>query len=768
MFWVNRISFFIFVPFLLAAAASAQSLSGVVTDRNGAPIANADVAIRNGQSVNTKTRTGADGRFSLPLASDDVLLKVSASGFAGYERPTKQIDLSVPLIIVLEPQGVREDVRISITRSESRLSETAASVVALTHKELTSTAAQTLDDSLRQIAGFTLFRRGSSKTTNPTAQGANLRGISGSGASRAAVLLDGISLNDAFGGWTFWSRVPQIAVEQAEVLRGGASSFYGTSGLSGAVNLITPRVDDGPIFRAQASAGSQGTYDGSVFTAASKHGWSVDLAGESFQTLGYIPVDADQRGQADTRADSRHNNVLFGLERRLKNVPLINGHDSARVFFRGNVFAERRDNGTSLTYNRTYFRQAAGGIDLPDSVIGLLQLRASVETQVYDQTFSAVSTDRNSEMLTRLQRVPSQASGGSLFWSRAFGDHAVAASFEFRDVRGFSDEVGYSNGRATSLSGSGGRQRTFSVFAQDIWRVSDRFNINIGGRVDRWSNLDAASTTRSLTTNAVTVTRFADRGETAFSPRVAALYSVNEYASLYASYSRSFRAPTLNELYRAFRVGNILTLANENLSSENADTVEGGLSSGFLRGRIKMRGNVFATFVSDPVVSVTLSTTPTLITRQRQNVGQARTVGFEFDLDYAPITQLNLSAGYLLADSHVTRFPATPVLVGKFLPQIPRQQLTLQFSYHPQNRFSASVQARVSDGQFEDDLNTFRLRPYFTMDVMASYRFKRGFEVFAATENLFNTRYDIGLTPIRTVAAPRFVRIGLRFDLAKR
>ena len=767
MFGAHRTSFFIFVLILLSADASAQSLSGTVTDRNGAPIAKADVSIRKGQST-TRTTTSADGRFSLPLTSDDVVLSISALGFADYERPTSQTDLSVPLAIILEPAGVREDVRVSITRSESHLSETAASVVALTRKELASTAAQTLDDSLRQIAGFTLFRRGSSKTTNPTAQGANLRGVSGSGASRAAVLLDGVSLNDAFGGWTYWSRVPQIAVEQAEVLRGGASSFYGTSALTGAVNLLTPRADDGPIFRAQTSTGSQGTYDGSLYTAATKHGWGFDLAGETFQTLGYIPVDIDQRGQADTQADSRHNNLLFGLERRFKNFTGVDGPDSARVFLRGNIFAERRDNGTSLTYNRTYFRQAVGGMDLPDSVVGLLQVRASVETQVYDQTFSSVSTDRNSETLTRLQRVPSQAFGGSLFWSRVFGDHAIAGSFEFRDVRGFSNEVGYSNGRATSLSGAGGRQRTYSVFAQDIWRVSDRFNINIGGRVDRWSNLDAASTTRSLTTNVVTVTRFADRGETAFSPRVAALYSVNEHASFYASYSRSFRAPTLNELYRAFRVGSILTLANENLSSENADTVEGGLSSEFLRGRIKLRGNAFATFVSDPVMSVTLSTTPTLITRQRQNVGQTRTVGFEFDLDYAPITQLNLSAGYLFADSRVTRFPATSVLVGKFLPQIPRQQVTLQLSYHPRNRFSASVQARISDGQFEDDLNTLRLRPYFTVDAMTAYRFKKGTEVFAATENLFNTRYDIGLTPIRTVAAPRFVRIGLRFDLAKR
>jgi hypothetical protein len=40
-------------------------------------------------------------------------------------------------------------------------------------------------------------------------------------------------------------------------------------------------------------------------------------------------------------------------------------------------------------------------------------------------------------------------------------------------------------------------------------------------------------------------------------------------------------------------------------------------------------------------------------------------------------------------------------------------------------------------------------------------------EIFAAIENLFNSRYDIGLTPNRTIAAPSFLRFGLRLDLGK-
>ena len=89
---------------------------------------------------------------------------------------------------------------------------------------------------------------------------------------------------------------------------------------------------------------------------------------------------------------------------------------------------------------------------------------------------------------------------------------------------------------------------------------------------------DAHSTTRPLATNIVdshNVSRTATKPP--FSPRVAAIYQIHTktFRSM-ARYSRSFRAPTLNELYRGFRVGNVVTQANENLTAEHANTFEGG------------------------------------------------------------------------------------------------------------------------------------------------------------------------------------------------
>ena len=742
--------------FFSVLTVSAQTISGVVIDQNNAPIANAEIRLIGQSKLISNTNSDSEGKFSLDLRnSQNPRILVKAQNFADYSK-TLATNFNENLTIVLSPAAARADVTISITQSATRLSETPASVVMLTRETLATTAAQNIDDRLRQIPGFNLFRRSSSKTTNPTAQGANLRGLSGSGAARTGVQLDGISLNDAFGGWTYWTRVPKSSVEQIETLRGGASQFYGDAALSGAINLQTKSFTEKPILRGEISGGTQNTYDGSFFTAFGKNGWNASASIDAFGTRGYIPTVETERGNVDSNANSRYRNFYTTLEKRFS--------ENFRIFGRGNYFEENRDNGTILTTNQTRFRQTVFGADYSENDFGSFQFRAFLENQTYDQIFSAISNNRNTETLSRFQQVPSQASGASLFWAKTFGDHAIAASGEYRQVRGFSNEIGYANNRPTSVLGAGGKERTFSVFAQDFWRVTRKLNLNFGVRFDSWENYDALSLTRTLATNQTNLSAFADRDETAFSPRVAAIYQLNSHFALVGSYSKSFRAPTLNELYRAFRVGNIQTQANENLRAERADTYESGLNFLGLRRKLSVRGNFFVTEIERPVVSITLSTTPALITRQRQNVGETRSRGLEIDTEYVPFRQLKFSAGYLFVSSRVSKFPANAELLDKFLPQVARQQVSFQTSYRPIAKLSFSAQGRASDAQFEDDLNTFRLRPFFTLDVFASYKFQK-FELFTAAENLFNNRYDIGLTPNRNVAAPRFVRVGMRFNL---
>jgi outer membrane receptor protein involved in Fe transport len=252
------------------------------------------------------------------------------------------------------------------------------------------------------------------------------------------------------------------------------------------------------------------------------------------------------------------------------------------------------------------------------------------------------------------------------------------------------------------------------------------------------------------------------------SPRLSALYKLSPRASLTASAYRAFRQPTLNELYRSFRVGDALTLANENLRAERLAGGEVGASATPFGQRLNVRGALFWTEITRAVANVTLDVSPTLTTRQRQNLGRTRARGVEVETDARLSRRWSASGGYLFVGPTVVEFPASAALEGLRVPQVARQQLTFRVLYDDASRVTASVQGRASGAQFEDDQNRLRLAPFFTLDAYASRRLTRDFELFAAAENLFNRRYETGRTPVRTLGAPLVARFGFRVRLGAR
>src|ERR1044072_5744211 len=109
--------------------------------------------------------------------------------------------------------ALTEEITVTATGVESRLVDVPAAVTALDEVALAAAPALVLADVLRQVPGCTLFRRSGGRTASPTTQGPSLRGVGGSGASRALVLADGIPLNDPFGGWVAWGRGPRVRSE---------------------------------------------------------------------------------------------------------------------------------------------------------------------------------------------------------------------------------------------------------------------------------------------------------------------------------------------------------------------------------------------------------------------------------------------------------------------------------------------------------------------------------------------------------------------------
>jgi outer membrane receptor protein involved in Fe transport len=652
---------------------------------------------------------------------------------------------------------VTEELTVTATRTERRLGDTAASVAVLSSQDLGATAAPTVDDALRQVPGFSLFRRSGSRFANPTAQGISLRGLAGSGASRAVVLADGIPLNDPFGGWVYWGRVPRASLSRVEVLRGAASDLYGSGALSGTVQLLTRLPESPGRLAAEAAGGNLRAGEGSLFLSdrwGRQGGWGASLAAERSTTAGYVAVDPASRGPVDTPVASHVTTADLALTRWTAG--------GARFFLRGSRYGESRENGTPLQTNDTVLHNWSAGVD-GSGDRGAFTLRAFGGHQSLEQGFSAVAADRASERLTRLQKVPADSFGlltqGSLGWGGS-GGNALVGGVDLRQVSGASRETVFAGSTAQRVAGEG-RQRTAGAYLEDVWSAFTRLTVTLGLRWDAWRNDEARQTAGA------TVTPLPDRSERALSPRATLLYRVTDRLTWTASAYRAFRAPTLNELYRTFRVGDVVTLANADLKAERLSGIEsGGLWTSGL-GRLTARGTLFWMNMDRTVANVTLGATPALVTRQRDNLGRTRSRGLEAEATARAGERWTLTGGYLYSDAVIVDFPRNRTLEGLDLPQVPRHQATFQARYQDPRGGTLGLQARWTGRQFDDDQNLLPLRSFTTVDLLAACPLGRGLSAFAAAENLLGQLYETGRTPLRTLGPPRLVRVGVRVEVPR-
>lgn len=758
-------------------------VSGTVVDASGAPVRGAQVELRaksNPASSNSapetaattgvpqaaartnssrlRATTSAEGEFSFEnVAATSGTIIVRASGFSEVQLTWSATNGQLaPLKITLRPVSLAQSVTVT-ARTSTPLAQSPTSNQELTRQDIRETPNLTLDDTLRQIPGFSLYRRSGSRVANPTTQGISLRGLGANGASRALVLEDGIPINDPFGGWVYWDRVPEQSVESVEVSQEGGSSLYGSDALGGVLEFFTRSPEDEGI-SLETSYGNQDTPDLSLWAGGAWHGWESSFAGEMFHTDGYILTPEAERGTVDTKAGSQHGTADLMVGRKFGN-----GSD---VFARGWFLNESRENGTPDQVNNTRMGEGAVGADLQLGKFGALTLRFYGDAQTYNQTFSSVALNRDSETLTDIQAVPAQGVGGSAVWSRAVGKRqTLVAGFDMQENIGRSNEVLVT---AAKDSSAGGRQRDTGVFGEDIIQIAPRWTLSASARVDWWSNFDASLVTIPFTTPVATLTPYANRSYNAFSPRLSLIHQVNSRVSWSASVYRAFRAPTLNELYRSFRQGNTLTESNANLTAEQLTGGEAGVSVNVVPRRLVIRGTGFFNEIINPVANVTLSTTPALITAQRQNLGRTTAPGAEINATTSITHDLSVVAGYQFVDATVSSFPTNPALVGLWVAQVPHHVVTFQARYDNPARINFSIDVRMVGQQFDDSQNQFPLGRFFVLDAMASRTISHGAEVFVAGENLFNAQYFTAATPVPQLGLPITVRAGVRLDLSRR
>lgn len=682
-----------------------------------------------------------------------------------------------------EPATVLADEVVTASRMPQPAERVAATVATFSGDDLRSAPALTLDRALRAAPAFGLFRRSDSLVANPTAQGVSLRGLGPSGASRSLIVLDGVPLNDPFGGWVAWSKIPRENLRRAEIVPGGGTT-WGNAALGGVIQLFTEEVQDKHL-RAVASFGDFGTV-AAEFSATLPMGTeTVQVLARDFKTDGFSLVAPERAGAIDVAAWSRHRWASARWRHEFANA--------VEMIATVRVFEETRGNGTPYQRNGSREKFASVSAAGPGTGNFVWSAVAYAQDQSFASTFSSVNATRTAETPASDQfAVPAKAVGFA--WTGAWqhdDGSRTSGGFDARHVSGETREhFTFAAGDFTRLRVAGGAQSVAGIFALHERPLAPDLRLTLGARIDSWNETDGHRRESDRATGVASRDdRYADRSDGEFSPSAGLVWSPARAWRVRASAQQAFRRATLNELYRPFRQGANVTEANAALSTERVTSGEVGVewtshpraagagvaAAPYPYPGLTLGATGFWNDFRDAVGNVTIARGPgtfpivgTLgaggIGRQRLNLDRLRVQGVEFNARWQWTRALSADAALILNDATVREAAIAPGLVGKRVAQVPRRAASIGATWRAPGGFTLAPRVRWMGRQFEDDENTLILGEVVTVDLSLSHPLGRHAEIFLNAENLGDARIETGRSAdgIVNVGTPRFVFGGIR------
>jgi outer membrane receptor protein involved in Fe transport len=621
-----------------------------------------------------------------------------------------------------------------------------------------------IDQALETAPGVSLFRRTTSLSANPTTQGVSLRAIAGSGAGRALVTLDGAPVNDPFGGWVIWSALPPEGLEGATIVRGSGTGPYGAGALTGVIALRERDAREG-LGALDVSGGERRSLRGAV-SGGTSH---VLVTAAAETTDGYTPVRGKVAGAADRPLDLEDANAAVRVQHRFGGV---------EAAVRAEVFEERRGAGllgarSRATGNAETLTLAHAAGEGPGAGGWRLQAWAResdlANTSVAVAANRATTTPANDEFST-----PAHGYGLNAAVQGRLGAASWELGADARWANGTDHErFRVINGAYTMGRDAGGRTFVGGAYLEGAYDA-EPWIVTGGVRLDHWRSSDAQRHEFVLATGATTLNAAApnDSG-TVPTGRVGVRYSLSPDLWLRGAAYASFRAPTLNELHRPFRVGNDVTEANPGLKPEKLYGVEGGFGGD---GPVRWSGTVFYSVLKDPVTNVTLGVGPGTFPiagfipaggtlRQRQNAGEVKAWGVEGDASGDLAAALSWRAAFAYTHARVHGGSSAPQLTGLRPAQTPQLTATAGLDWRPLAKLTISGAARYVGAQYDDDQNVRRLAPGALLDMRAAWKLAPHEEVYVAVDNVADARVSVGKTAdfVDSFSEPRTVRVGFSY-----
>ena len=627
-------------------------------------------------------------------------------------------------------------------------------------ERLDTSASTRLDDALRRESGFQMFRRSSSSVINASTQGVTLRGLGGNASSRALVTLDGVPLADPFGGWIPWSVLALSDIGSVRITRGGGAVAAGEGALSGSIELTSVPLAEGFSGRGDISYGNFNSVEASERLGWRSGRWAVSLAAVARRSDGYALIAPGQRGTADIAAASNSRSISGRVSYALSSEMTV----YASVL----VYDETKGNGFVVSNNANRGTDFAVRLVRQPSTGWAMEALAWYKNRNFSSGFASANASRTVVTLNSVQdAVPATGYGGRievrpnlpLGWTLRLGGEARFAEGETQER--FLPIAA----RFTKTRFAGGQQRVIGGFGEASATPISALTLTAGGRYDRWEQTQGHRVERLLSSNAITLSNaYPNSAGSEWTGRAGAQFKLSALFTTRAAVYTGWRLPTLNELYRPFRVGTISTESNAALAPEQLRGADVGL---VFTPSTRWRGEVtgFANWLDNAIVNTTISTgLGGIINQQRQNVPHARSIGVEAMLHGRLWHGLTFDGSLIYADATI-RAPSP--LSGKMLAQTPRWQSSVTLSWvRRDDGLRAALTVRHTAAAFDDDLNTRTLPSAVTLDAACRARLMPHVAITLRAENITDARIVTALstTGVQSVGTPQLFSAGFGFS----
>ncbi len=697
-----------------------------------------------------------------------------------------------------------EIVVLTPTRTETSLSDAPAAVTVVTAKDIKAKNVSRLGDVLDQVPSLYLRDGafGQSQGTSGTS-GMSLRGVD---QSRTLILLDGQPLQDARSGKVNW-QVPFIDdIARVEVVPGAFSSLYGSNAIGGVINIVTKQPDKREFTaKVKKGWGDAGGEDASIYFRNKMDNGLGFVGGLGYQNHdSYVndfvvktpsgPVGTPVTGAQPISTRDGLPAYLLGDK---GTTPWHSANATAKLFYdlndrtkiyTGILYEETTEGYTN--YN-TYLRNAATGapvssgpLDINGQGVALTESNFVNNSPLHEAATryfvgydGTLGNDYSLKVdFARIERAYSftfanstatwNSGSGSFYDTPNTGlDGTAQLSFPLGArqvlVTGLALHNDTANqqiytltdwrnpGTKTAVTGSyNGDSTTTSAFAQDEISMVDALKIYLGGRLDHWQTKgDSTATTTTL---------YPSRSANAFSPKLSAVYKATEATTLRASFGRSFRAPTNEDMYTTTKLGPTTYAGDPNLQPERGNTWEAGGEH-----RITEKTKVTATYYETRLSNLIYSQqTAILNTKLKINTGKALIRGIELSATSRLTDWLDLEANYAYIDSTMLENLSDPGSVGKRLTDSPKNIAGIGLTAQ-QGAWSASLDARYVSHSYFTAHNTDVVEGvpgsydgHTMVNTKLGYEFAKGVKGTVAINNLLDTKaYSYFLLPSRNVTA---------------